>query len=197
MKLSRLTAGRDIIVAGPGSRIFSGGDSAAKALPSLHQLKPAVGDFTGRGVILDGLLQKVRTGGGRTIAIRGMGGTGKTELAHLLCNQLQADFPEAQIETDLKGVSSHPVRPAEILTSILLAFEPVAHLPENDEELAGLLRSTLAGKRTLLLLDNARDAMQIKPLLPSPPGCLLVVDLAPAFSNAGRGDGGPRITGVG
>jgi tetratricopeptide (TPR) repeat protein len=142
---------------------------------SLHQLTPPVSDFTGREAKLDELRKKVKQGGVAITGVRGMGGAGKTALARRLAAELKVDYPDAQIELDLKGVSSRPLSPADVLSAILRFFHPTAQLPERTEELAALLRQALESKRVLLLLDNVKDARQIAPLLPPPPGTLVIV----------------------
>ena len=127
----------------------------------------------------------MKQGGVAITGVRGMGGAGKTELARRLAAELKADYPDAQIELDLKGVSPQPLSPADVLSAILRAFRPTAQLPERAEELAALLRQTLDGHRALLLLDNAKDARQIAPLLPPPPGCLVLVTSRQHFAVPG------------
>src|ERR1035437_7647912 len=152
---------------------------------SLHQLTPPVSDFTGREAKLDELRKKVKQGGVAITGVRGMGGAGKTELARRLAAELKADYPDAQIELDLKGVSPQPLSPADVLSAILRVFYPTAQLPERTEQLAALLPQTLEDKHTLLLLDNAKDAHQIAPLLPPPPGCLVLVTSRQHFALPG------------
>jgi tetratricopeptide (TPR) repeat protein len=152
---------------------------------SLHQLTPPVSDFTGREMKLDELRNKVKQGGVAITGVRGMGGAGKTALARRLAEELKVDYPDAQIELDLKGVSPQPLSPADVLSAILRVFHPTAQLPGRAEELAALLRQTLNGKRALLLLDNAKDARQIGPLLPPPPGCLVLVTSRQHFALPG------------
>jgi hypothetical protein len=152
---------------------------------SPHQLTPPVPDFTGREAKLDELHQKVKQGGVAITGVRGMGGAGKTALARRLAAELKADYPDAQVELDLKGVSPQPLSPADVLNAILRVFHPTAQLPEGTKELAALLRQTLDGHRALLLLDNAKDACQIAPLLPPPPGCLVLVTSRQHFAVPG------------
>jgi tetratricopeptide (TPR) repeat protein len=161
------------------------GAALTSAFSSLHQLTPPVSDFTGREGKLDELRKKVQQGGVAITGVRGMGGAGKTELARRLAAELKADYPDAQIELDLKGVSPQPLSPADVLSAILRVFHPAAQLPEGTKELAALLRQTLGGKRAMLLLDNAKDVRQIAPLLPPPPGCLVLVTSRQHFALPG------------
>src|ERR1035437_3518933 len=107
------------------SRDFAACDSR------LHQLTPPVSDFTGREGKLDELRKKVKQGGVAITGARGMGGAGKTALARRLAEDLKADYPDAQIELDLKGVSPQPLSPTDVLSAILRCFRPTAQLPEQ------------------------------------------------------------------
>jgi tetratricopeptide (TPR) repeat protein len=161
------------------------GSALTASFNSLHQLTPPVSDFTGREAKLGELRRKVKQGGVAITGVRGMGGAGKTELARRLAAELKADYPDAQIELDLKGVSPQPLSPTDVLSAILRVFHPAAQLPERAEELAALLRQALDGQRVLLLLDNAKDARQIAPLLPPPAGCLALVTSRQHFALPG------------
>jgi hypothetical protein len=196
-----ITGDRDVVAIGSRARAVGGdeihgvkveGDqiiyvheAPLPTFTALHQLKPAVADFTGREAPLAELRQKVKAGSVAIFGVRGMGGAGKTELARRLAAELKADCPDAQIELDLKGVSPQPLSASEVLSSILRAFHPTAKLPEEAKELAALLRSTLEGKRVLLLLDNTQDGQQIAPLLPPPAKSLVLVTSRQHFTLPG------------
>jgi hypothetical protein len=98
----------------------------------------------------------------------------KTALALVLADWLKAEYPDAQFFLDLRGVSDKPVTPAEAMAHVIRGYRPGEKLPERQAELAGLYRSVLAGQRALLLMDNAKDATQVQPLIP-PTGCQLIV----------------------
>jgi tetratricopeptide (TPR) repeat protein len=121
------------------------------------------------------LRRKVKQGGVAITVVRGMGGAGKTELARRFADELSAEYPDAQIELDLKGLDPQSLSAAEVISAVLRVFHPTMKLPGRVEELGALLRRTLEGKRALLLLDNAKDGHQVGPLLPPPAGCLVVV----------------------
>jgi tetratricopeptide (TPR) repeat protein len=140
-----------------------------------RQLTAPVADFTGRGTKLDELRRKVKQGGVAITGVRGMGGAGKTELARRFADDLKAEYPDAQIELDLKGLGPQSLSAAEVISAVLRVFHPTMKLPGRVEELGAFLRRTLDGKRALLLLDNAKDGHQVGPLLPPPAGCLVVV----------------------
>ncbi|HEY4677233.1 MAG TPA: tetratricopeptide repeat protein [Candidatus Angelobacter sp.] len=152
-------------------------------LHALHQLPTPPADFTGRSDELKELLTAVRTGGVTISGLQGLGGVGKTALALKLAEQLKPDYADAQFYLDLKGVTQ-PLTPRDAMAYIVRAWHPKAQLPENLEEVAAHYRSVLEGKRALLLMDNARDAQQVAPLIP-PAGCLLLVTSRKHFALPG------------
>ncbi|MFI6345775.1 AfsR/SARP family transcriptional regulator [Streptomyces sp. NPDC050560] len=112
------------------------------------------------------------------IVVSGMAGVGKTTLALRLARQAADRFPDGQLYTDLRGFSAdgEAVSPTEVLRIFLHALGiPPRYVPSAHEERAGLYRSLLAGRRVLILLDNARDAQQVRPLLPAATGSMVVI----------------------
>jgi len=148
--------------------------STAVPLNALHSLPPPPGDFTGRTAELDELRAAIEQGGVHISGLQGQGGVGKTALALKLAEELTPKFPDAQIYLDLQGVSERPWTPAEAMAFVIRAFDLEAKLPEGEAELRALYLSRLNGKRVLLLMDNARDAAQVAPLVP-PQFCVLLV----------------------
>jgi tetratricopeptide (TPR) repeat protein/transcriptional regulator with XRE-family HTH domain len=154
----------------------------ATAVP--RQLPAAVRHFTGRTAemaALAGLVDQASDEAPGTVvlsAISGLAGVGKTALAVQWARQVAGQFPDGQLYVNLRG--NDPARPpmpaAEALRLLLDAFEiPAARIPASPDAQAGLYRSVLASTKVLILLDNAADAAQVRPLLPGSPGCLVIV----------------------
>ena len=148
-----------------------------------RQLPPAVWHFAGRQNELRALTRWLNeaAGTGRTVmisAIGGMAGVGKTALAVHWAHQVAGQFPDGQLYVNLRGFgpSADPVAPDWAVRGFLDALGvPAERIPATLDAQTGLYRSLLAGKRMLLILDNALDEDQVRPLLPASPGCLAVV----------------------
>jgi len=149
-----------------------------------RQLPAGIDGFVGREAelkALDGLLGNQIESGRRPVAIAviaGPAGIGKTTLGVHWAHRVADRFPDGQLYVNLRGFdpSGHPVAPAEAIRGFLDALQVPAHrISVSPEAQAALYRSLLAGKRVLVLLDDARDAGQVRPLLPGAPGCLVVV----------------------
>ncbi|MDH6132160.1 DNA-binding SARP family transcriptional activator/tetratricopeptide (TPR) repeat protein [Kitasatospora sp. MAA4] len=148
--------------------------------PVPGQLPPDVARFAGRGELLQELLGRVVRGaaeGRLTVSlITGRGGVGKTTLAIHLGHLLRGLFPDGQLHANLAGASEHPAEPGAVLAGFLGALGVAdTSIPEDTAERATLFRSAAAGLRLLVVLDNARDAAQLAPLLPAGPGCAVLV----------------------
>jgi DNA-binding SARP family transcriptional activator/tetratricopeptide (TPR) repeat protein/DNA-binding XRE family transcriptional regulator len=166
-----------------------------------RQLPAATWHFVGRSgelEALSGLARRAQNGGAMAISIiGGTAGVGKTALAVQWARQVADQFPDGQLYVDLRGYgpASSPVSPAEALRGFLNAFAiPAAQLPAGQESLAGLYRSLLAGKRVLILLDNARDAAQVRPLLPGGGGCAVVITSRSQLTGLVASDGAQPLT---
>ncbi|HZM75600.1 MAG TPA: BTAD domain-containing putative transcriptional regulator [Candidatus Limnocylindrales bacterium] len=111
------------------------------------------------------------------VAVTGTAGVGKTALAVHWAHRVRERFRDGQLYANLRGYSEvPPVRPIEALGWFLRALNvPAERIPSDVDEASALFRSLLAGKRMLVLLDNARDPEQVRPLLPGSPGCLALV----------------------
>ncbi|MEV4051975.1 tetratricopeptide repeat protein [Amycolatopsis sp. NPDC049688] len=141
-----------------------------------RQLPGAVAGFAGRAPQLKeltGLLDR-----NDTVAINGTAGVGKTALALHWSHRVADRFPDGQLYVNLRGFdpSGRPVPPAEAIRGFLDALGvPAQRIPAGLPEQAALYRSQLAGRRILVVLDNARDTSQVRPLLPGSSRCLTVV----------------------
>jgi DNA-binding SARP family transcriptional activator/tetratricopeptide (TPR) repeat protein/DNA-binding XRE family transcriptional regulator len=148
-----------------------------------RQLPGAVRHFTGRAgelKALSGLLGETTQGNGMVLisAIGGTAGVGKTALAIYWAHQVAERFPDGQLYLNLRGFgpAGVPVSTAEAIRGFLDAFGvPAPQIPATLEAQVALYRSLATGRRMLVVLDNARDAEQVRPLLPGSPACLVVV----------------------
>lgn len=168
---------------------FRAGDSrrqpavAARLNVVPRQLPAASRYFTGRVGELAELSQLLEQEPGETIgvvvaALTGMAGIGKTALAVYWAHQVADRFPDGQLFVDLRGFSpvGAPAPRTAAVSGFLTALGvPVGRIPEDAAGQAALYRSTLVGRRMLIVLDNARGAEQVRSLLPGSPGCLVLV----------------------
>lgn len=162
-------------------------DSATSQLPAMQpgcnlmpaQLSHDIPDFVGRAAEIDRLhrLQSDRAETPAIIVITGGVGVGKSALAVRFAHQV-ADRFDGQLFCDLGGfrLPHPPARPEQVLGRFLRALGVGnEQLPAEPDEQASLLRSKLAGKRVLMVLDNAATVEQVRPMLPGGPGCLVLV----------------------
>jgi tetratricopeptide (TPR) repeat protein/transcriptional regulator with XRE-family HTH domain len=147
-----------------------------------RQLPRQATGFAGRRAelhLLDGWLDEALAGQlpGITVQISGTAGVGKTTLAAHWGQHAAARFPDGQLWIDLHGFDcAVALRPAQAIITLLMALGVTPErAPEGLDARVGLYRSLLADKRMLVVLDNARDAGQVRPLLPGSAGCLAVV----------------------
>ncbi|GAB3433018.1 AfsR/SARP family transcriptional regulator [Flindersiella endophytica] len=142
------------------------------------QLPPDIGDFTGRTSELSALVTFLPLGVGTAIVVlTGAAGVGKTALAIRWAHRVATQFPDGQLYVNLRGFApGQPAAPVEVLAEFLGALGvPSGQIPPKPGAAAALYRSKLADRRVLVVLDNALDAEQVRPLLPSGTGSLVLV----------------------
>lgn len=135
-----------------------------------------VPDFTGRAAEVTRALEALRAG--RPVVVDGMAGVGKTAFAIRVAHRAAPGFPDGQLFVDLHGhTPGRDPLPAEAALSALLLQTgvPASRQPDRLDERAALWRSRVAGRRLLVVLDNAADAAQVVPLLPGGPAVGVLV----------------------
>ena len=164
-----------------------GADTPSRQAPVSSRRVPAqlpadVPDFTNRERPLDRLLGLVREARERVnpavpvAVVAGTPGLGKTAFAVHAAHALRQEFPDGQLYVNLRGGSERPAPADEVLARLLrdLGVDG-ARVPVDAEERAAMYRTRLAGKQTLVLLDDARQAAQVRPLLPGTGSCAVIV----------------------
>lgn len=153
--------------------------------PPPRQLPADIGDFTGRDKQVDELYDLLAGDAeGRPVvvsAIAGRGGIGKTTLAVHTAHRLATEFPDGQLYVNLRGMEPAALEPGVALARFLHSLGlRGAGIPDTLEQRAALYRSMLAGRQLLVVLDNARDEQQVRPLLPGASGgAVLITSRAP------------------
>ncbi|MEW9518829.1 tetratricopeptide repeat protein [Streptomyces tubercidicus] len=195
-------AARDVVQAGQvlGGVHFHSPAPVNVEVPVPRQLPGDVSGFVGRAdelAELDALHSSDGPDGlVPVMVIAGTAGVGKTSLAVRLAHRVSGRFPDGQLFVNLRGYDTGPpLAPAAALERFLRAFGvPAPAIPVGLEERAELYRSLVAGKRVLVVLDNAATVGQARPLLPGTAGCLTVVTSRHRLSGLAVRDGARRIT---
>ena len=170
--------------------------------PAPRQLPAAAAGFAGRAVPLRFLSELADEAladqcGVVIAAISGMAGVGKTALALHWAHHEAARFADGQLYADLRGfdLSGDSGSPAEVVRRFLDALGvPATGIPAGWEAQAALYRNLLAGRRVMIVLDNARDAGQVRPLLPGSPGSMVVVTSRSPLKSLAAGHGARLIS---
>lgn len=178
------------------------GEVLARTLPNPvpAQLPPGVRDFIGRcGELaqLDTILASRQPTAVAISALSGTAGVGKTALAIHWAHRVSDQFPDGQLYIDLRGFGpgGSAMSPVEALREFVEAFGiPPQRIPRSVGGLVSLYRSLLGGRRVLVVLDNARDAEQVRPLLPGAPGCLVVVTSRTELTSLVAAEGAHPLT---
>lgn len=150
---------------------------------AIQQAPAAPSDFVGRAGELarieTALVRRGQESGpasSRIVVIDGIAGVGKTALALAAAHRLREQYPDGQLYADLRGATATAPEPMQVLGRFLRALGvPSRQIGTDETEAAALLRSELADRRMLILLDNALDADQIQPLLPGAGGSDVIV----------------------
>jgi len=165
------------------------------------QLPADLSTFTGRRNELAQTLTLLSgSGPANTVvisAIGGMAGIGKTTLAVHWAHQVADQYPDGQLYVNLRGfaASGQVMQPSDALRGFLGALGvPVQAIPVDLDAQSALFRSRLAGRQVLVLLDNARDVEQVRPLLPGSPGCAVIVTSRNQLSGLVAAEGAHSLT---
>ncbi len=177
--------------------------AAAADQPRPRQLPAPARHFAGRASELSALTALLEGAAGEapgTVVISAIGGTagvGKTALAVHWAHQMASRFRDGQLYVNLRGFdpSGNPVAPAEAVRRFLDAlWVPARQIPSSPEAQQDLYRSLLADQRMLIVLDNARDTEQVRPLLPGGPSCLVLVTSRNQLTSLVAAEGAHPVT---
>jgi DNA-binding SARP family transcriptional activator/tetratricopeptide (TPR) repeat protein len=146
----------------------------------VQQLPAASVDFTGRepeaGTLADSMRASGDVLGVPVLVVCGQPGVGKTALALYAAHSIRDGFPDGQLWVHLAGASAHPRDPAEVLGEMLRAIGvPGSAIPEGVRDRSAMFRSKLAGRRVLVVADDAASVEQVLPLVPGTSGSALIV----------------------
>jgi DNA-binding SARP family transcriptional activator len=154
-----------------------------RSVPAPAQLPADVTDFTGRDDQVKHLSDLLSSAGAdgedgavRIALVAGSGGLGKTSLAVHAAHRVRGHFPDGQLYVDLLGATPQPLPAADVLARFLRDLGVDGRdIPVDEDERAARYRTVLAGRHVLVVLDNARDAAQVRPLLPGSASCAVLI----------------------
>jgi DNA-binding SARP family transcriptional activator len=168
-------------------------------VPVPAQLPADIAHFTGRAAQLSALTALAAQAGSAVVitAIGGTAGIGKTALAVHWAHQAAASFPDGQLYVNLRGFdpAGTPLEAEVAVRGFLHALAvPPDRIPADPDAQAALYRTLLAGRRILIVLDNARDPAQVRPLLPGTAGCTALVTSRNQLTGLAARDGARTLT---
>ncbi|WP_078489484.1 BTAD domain-containing putative transcriptional regulator [Streptomyces bikiniensis] len=171
---------------------------APSAGPFPAQLPATAGSYVGRRRQmreLDALVSPDPAARAHVVAVVGAPGVGKTALAKHWAHARREHFEDGQLFVDLRGHSPLPtLRPGDVLAQFLRALgAPPGRLPADEDEAAALYRTLLADRQMLIVLDNARDAEQVRPLIPGARGCAVVITSRSRLAGLVASDGARQL----
>jgi DNA-binding SARP family transcriptional activator/tetratricopeptide (TPR) repeat protein len=179
------------------------GPGVAARRPVPRQLPPDLEVFAGRQDVLkelDGLRPggpgRGRDGGPGVVVVHGTAGVGKTSLVVHWAHQVRDRFSDGQLYVNLHGYGPGPaLASGQVLRGFLDALGMTArHIPAGEPDQAGLYRSLVADKHLLIILDNAADCEQVRPLLPGGGGCLVAVTSRHQLAGLVTAEGAHSVT---
>jgi DNA-binding SARP family transcriptional activator len=171
----------DVLTAPAPPGLPAGPAGLAPARPA--QLPADIADFTGRQAQTDSLYSALANHGVassrgtvRVAVVAGAAGLGKTTLALHVAHQLRELFPDGQLYAQLSGASGQPAAAGEVLARFLRDLGADGDkIPAGEDERAAQYRTRLADRKVLIVLDDAKDAAQVRPLLPGSASCAVLV----------------------
>jgi DNA-binding SARP family transcriptional activator len=177
---SLLTSEPSLDTATPVAKVVAVAPTA-DAEPAPAQFPPAPRDFTGRADEIQWVSRHLSPGrqdaaSGRALVVTGMPGAGKTALALQAAHLASPEFSDGHIYSNLGAASGTPADPRQVLADLLQSIGiPQAQVPDSLEARIKLFRTLCTGRRILMVLDDAASTHQVAPLLPTAPGCALII----------------------